>query len=56
MLLDKTGQKSIDKIKVTVDGGLLRETRQGSRGGPQVGGGDGRVERGVTGGEDQVGG
>ena len=47
--MDPTGQKSIDKIKVTVDGGLLRETRQGSRRGPQVGGSGGRVERGVTG-------
>ena len=54
--MDATEQRSIDKIKVTVDGGLLRETRQGSTGGPQVGGGDGRVEKGVTGGEDQGGG
>ena len=52
--MNPTGQKSIDKIKVAVDGGLLRETRQGSRGGPQVGGGDGRVEKGVTGGEDPI--
>ena len=30
--MDPTEQKSINRIKVTVDGGLLRETRQGSRG------------------------
>ena len=29
--MDPTGQKSIDKIKVTVDGGLLRETLEAGK-------------------------